>query len=311
MSLGRIFITGTTGFIGARLLRSLLERGEDVAILLRPGANTIRIDDLLDSCVQIYGSLDSISQIQNQLISFSPDTVIHLAWSGVENTARNDLRQLDNIAYSRDLYNLTDEIGCRRFLGLGSQAEYGVMRGKIHEDSIPSPTSLYGLSKLAAGITLNMAANSSGRPFTWLRLFSCYGPGDNPVWLIPYVIKTLLNGEKPSLTKGEQVWDYLYIDDVVDGIIAALVDDLRGIFNLGSGAPVALKDILSTIRDSINPNLPMGFGEVDYRPDQVMHLEASMEKFFSKSNWRPSKPHAVGVPLTVSAYVEAKKNYEK
>jgi hypothetical protein len=55
----------------------------------------------------------------------------------------------------------------------------------------------------------------------------------------------------------------------------------------------------------------MGFGDIDYRPDQIMHLEANMEMFFSKSNWRPSKSHAIGIPLTVSAYIEAKKKNGK
>ena len=134
---------------------------------------------------------------------------------------------------------------------------------------------------------LERSAATSDRPLAWLRLFSSYGPDDDPSWMIPYMIKRLLAAEKPSLTKAEQMWDYLHVDDAAAGIVAALDADARGFFNLGSGQSRPLRTIIESIRDLIDPSLPLGFGEVPYRPDQVMHLEADITSLSLASGWRP------------------------
>jgi len=285
--MNKILVTGGTGFVGARVVRQLVEQGRDVAVLMRASSNSRRIDDLLNRCTVIRGDLAQIEAAGGALTHFSPEAVVHLAWEGVKGADRNSAVQMDNVVASIKLYQLTEKIGCRHFVGLGSQAEYGQLSGRISETAATSPTTAYGAAKLAAGLVLERTAVASGRPFAWLRLFSSYGPDDDPSWLIPYLIRSLLAGDKPSLTKAEQIWDYMHVNDVAAGVVAALDAGACGLFNLGSGQARPLREIILMIRDAIDPSLPLGFGDVPYRPDQVMHLEANITALTSVAPWRP------------------------
>lgn len=283
----RIFLTGGAGFVGARVVRQLLEQGRNVALLLRPTSDTRRLGALVNRCTVVRGDLGQIAALREQLVSFAPEAVLHLAWEGVKGADRNSSVQMDNVTSSIELYRMTESIGCRHFVGLGSQAEYGQVAGRISEAAPTRPTTVYGAAKLATGLLLERTAAASGRPFAWLRLFSSYGPDDDPSWLIPYLIQSLLAGQRPRLTKAEQVWDYIHVDDVAAALLATLDAGANGLFNLGSGQARPLRDIMSMLRDAIDPTLPLGFGEVAYRPDQVMHLESDITALTAATAWRP------------------------
>lgn len=306
----KILVTGGSGFVGAAVVRLLLEQGYEVALLLRPSSNTRRIDDLLVQCTVIRGDLSKIEDARTALIKFSPHTVIHLAWDGVKGADRNSSEQMNNVVNSIALYRLTEQIGCAQFVGLGSQAEYGQVSGRISEATATHPTTVYGATKLATSLTLERSAAVSSRPFAWLRLFSSYGPDDDPSWMIPYLIRSLLAGEKPSLTKAEQLWDYIHVNDVAAGIVAAVNFDAHGFFNIGSGNAKPLREIVSMIRDAIDPSLPLGFGELPYRPDQVMHLEADINALSFATGWQPKISFESGITQTVEWHRhEANKNH--
>lgn len=283
----RVLVTGGAGFVGARVVHRLVEQGCAVALLLRETSNTRRLQGVLERCTVLRGDLAHLEAQRAPLQAFAPDGVLHLAWEGVKGADRNHPMQLSNVSTSIDLFRLTGEIGCASFVGLGSQAEYGLLSGRIDERAPTRPTTTYGAAKLATGCVLERAAAAAGRPFAWLRLFSSYGPDDDPSWLIPYMIRTLLAGERPRLTKAEQIWDYIHVDDVADAIVAALLGGANGVFNLGSGEARPLRGIVSTIRDMIDPSLELGFGEVPYRPDQVMHLEADISALKAAAAWHP------------------------
>jgi len=304
--MNKILVTGGAGFVGARVVRQLVDQGRDVALLMRASSNSRRIDDLLGRCTVIRGDLEELEAARGALSRYSPEAVLHLAWDGVKGADRNSSVQMGNVCASIKLYQLTEELGCRHFVGLGSQAEYGLLSGRISESATTRPTTAYGAAKLATGLVLERTAAASGRPFAWLRLFSSYGPDDDPSWLIPYLIRTLLAGEKPGLTRAEQVWDYLYVDDVAAGVIAALDAGACGLFNLGSGRAHPLRDIITLIRDAIDPSLPLGFGEVPYRPDQVMHLEADITALSGASAWIPTVSLETGIAQTVAWHQKGK-----
>lgn len=295
----RVFVTGGAGFVGARVVHRLLEQGCEVALLLRETSDTRRLNGALEQCTVIRGDLTHIESLRGPLKKFAPEGVLHLAWEGVKGAERNNPVQLSNVSTSIALFRFTGDIGCASFVGLGSQAEYGLLSGRIDESAPTRPTTMYGAAKLAAGCLLERAAAAAGRPFSWLRLFSSYGPDDDPSWLIPYLIRTLLAGERPKLTKAEQVWDYIHVDDVADAIVAALQTQVSGIFNLGSAEARPLRKIVERIRDDIDPTLPLGFGEVDYRPDQVMHLESDIGALNAATGWAPRLSLEQGLADTI------------
>ncbi len=310
----RALVTGATGFIGSFLAGRLLRDGATVAILTRPGAKTWRIDPLLHQVTRIEGDLRDLSggqcppygRVENQVHDFAPDTVFHLGWYGVAGSCRNDEEQIDaNLRATLDLVRVALRAGCTTWIGLGSQAEYGPLNRPIAEDAPTRPTTTYGAVKLCAGLLAARLAADTDMRLAWLRVFSTYGPRDNPQWLIPYLVRTLLDGRKPSLTACEQTWDYLFVEDAAEAIHrVAVTTGAAGVFNLGSGQARPLRTVVERIRDSIDPSLSLGFGEVPYRPDQVMHLEADISRLTAVTGWTPRTPLDEGLGRTIAWHRE-------
>ena len=298
----RVLVTGGGGFLGSRVARRLVDQGRAVALLLRSGRPHERIEVLRGRFMTIAGDLRQVEACRAEVAAFAPEAVLHLGWDGVQAAARNSPVQLDNVTASIDLFRLAQELGCRHFLGLGSQAEYGPVAGRICENTPTAPTTVYGAAKLGLALMLERQAAACGLGFTWLRLFSCYGPGDHPAWLIPYLIRSLLAGERPSLTGAEQVWDYLHVDDAAAAVVAAMDAGATGVFNLGSGDARPLRAIIELVRDAIDPALSLGIGEQPYRPDQVMHLEADITALRAATGWTPRVPLEQGIAATVAWY---------
>lgn len=296
----RVLITGASGFVGAAVTRELVRQGRDVAALLRPTSDTRRIEAQLGKIQVIRGDLRGLDVVAPQIRSFRPEAVLHLGWEGVKGSERNAPVQADNVPASVSLYQLSEECGAQTFVGMGSQAEYGPASGKLDESARTQPTTVYGAAKLSTCLLLERTAAASGRSFSWLRLFSSYGPGDDPSWLLQYLARSLLTRQRPALTAAQQVWDYIHVDDVAGAVIAAMDSKVHGVFNLGSGQAHKLEHIITTLRDLIDPALPLGFGELPYRPDQVMHLEADISKLTAATGWVPTIALDAGLQQVVS-----------
>lgn len=295
----RVLVTGASGFVGAAVVRQLVAQGRQVAVLLRASSNPWRLAGVLPQLQVIQGELGRLDAVAEAVLAFAPQAVAHLAWEGVKGADRNHPMQLGNVAASFALYHLARRAGAGCFVGVGSQAEYGPCSGCIHETTPTRPTTVYGATKLGTSLALDRLASADDFAFAWLRLFSTYGPADDPSWLIPYVTLQLLQGKRPALTAAEQVWDYLHVDDVAAGVIAAIDQRARGLYNLGSGHAVPLRQIITQVRDQIDPALPLGFGELAYRPDQVMHLEADIGALTAATGWQPKVTLAQGIASTV------------
>lgn len=251
----------------------------------------------------LYGDLSDLSSLAPDIEQATPETVFHLAWYGVTGSRRNDPEQVNrNVTGSLQLFSLAQQAGCKSWVGIGSQAEYGPYDGLLTEGVPTNPTTVYGVSKLCVGMLTQKLAELAGMRWAWLRLLAAYGPMDDENHLIPAVTRQLLKGERPALTPGEQSWDYLYIEDVAEAIYRVAASQGQGIFNLGSGTAVSVRCIVEQLRDLVDPTLPLGFGEVEYRPDQVMHLQADITKLHEATGWEPETSLAQGLKRTVDWY---------
>ncbi|WP_158816271.1 NAD(P)-dependent oxidoreductase [Methylocapsa sp. S129] len=299
----RLFITGASGFVGAATLSAALEAGHEVAAPVRPGSPVQRLAPFEGRYRRLSLDLRDTAAVAAAMAAFRPDAVLHLAWWGVANSARFERRQVtDNIEAACALTEAAAASGARAFIGIGSQGEYGA-GSTMREDALPRPTSLYGASKVAALFLTRQLAEQAGLRHAWLRLFSAYGPGDNDVWLIPMLINEMLAGRRPRTTLGTQSWDWLHVDDVARAILAvAMTATAEGVFNLGSGRATPVKSVVERIRDLAAPGMELVFGEIPFRPDQVMHMQADISRLTAATGWRPDIAIEEGLAATVAWY---------
>jgi nucleoside-diphosphate-sugar epimerase len=296
----RCLVTGASGFLGSHLVRQLLVEGHEVIALMRESSQPHRVSDWIDQVRLVRGTLEDVPAISLKLADDSFDVCFHLAWFGVTAEYRNDPAQIaTNVVGTLNLWKLAREKGCRHWIGLGSQAEYGPSDAVLHENLIARPATAYGVAKLASGMLTEKMSEMAGMLHTWVRLLAVYGPGDDPKHLIPAVIETLLAGNRPALTRGEQRWDYLYVVDAARALCRVAETKAVGTMNLACGETVILRDLVTRIRDMIDPRLPIGFGDIPYRPDQVMHLEADITRLRAATGWKPQTSLEEGLRRTV------------
>jgi UDP-glucose 4-epimerase len=297
----RCLVSGASGHLGSYLTRLLIARGEEVSILVRPSSDLWRLDGVLNQVHVIRAGLEDIGSAAGELRRAAPDTVFHLAWSGVTTDTRNRPAALiDNVTGSLQLFRFMKEAGCGCWIGIGSQAEYGPQSAPLSEELVPRPDTSYGVAKLCLGQMLASLCGQSGVRFAWLRLLASYGPKDDPRHLIPAVIEKLLVREKPSLTAGEQRWDYLYVEDAADAVYrTAVTPGAEGVYNLGSGRSETVRRIVEGLRDMIDPGLPIGFGDIPYSPGPLVSLEGSVTKFRKVTGWSPETDLQSGLRKTV------------
>jgi len=152
--------------------------------------------------------------------------------------------------------------GCSRFVMAGTVAEYVRCEGAMDVTLRQCPSDFYGASKSASYYFLRVLAEQLGIGLVWVIIPSTYGPGRKDNNLLTYTIQTLLRGEKPSFGALEQMWDFLYVEEVARGIASAGEKGIDGkIYGLGSGIYRPLKAFVQDIRDMIDPELPLGIGE--------------------------------------------------
>lgn len=304
----RVFVTGASGFLGSYLVADLVNHGHEVAALVRQGSSTSRLQGLLSRITVVYGSLDDQSDLASALRQLQPEAVAHLAWRGVANSERNNPDQARNIVDATNLVKLAADAGATVFVGAGSQAEYGPYSRAIAPDDATNPTTVYGMAKLAAGRMVMKIAEDRGMRSAWLRIFSTYGAKDSEHWLIPSFILALAKGEKMQLTRGEQRWGFLHARDAAAALRLAITrPDGKGFFNLGHPDAPLLRDTLTKLRDLVNPSCDLAFGDIPYRHDQVMILQADIHRL-EQLGWAPSVDLEEGLRETVNWYVDPKRN---
>jgi nucleoside-diphosphate-sugar epimerase len=298
----KLLVTGAAGFVGAAVAREAAAQGHEVLATARSAGLPARLADVVGHLRPVGLDLRDTQAVADLLTQERPNIVVHCAWRGLSGQDRFDRSQItDNLDSSCALVDACIAGGVAKFVGIGSQGEYGLLEGKISERDCPEPTSLYGASKLATLHLTRQLCAQNGVGFAWMRLFSTFGPGDNPNWLIPSLIEQMLAGTRPRTSLGKQLWDYLYISDVAKGIVAAaLTPDATGIFNLGSGKPVAVKSIVEMIRDQAAPDLELVFGEIPYKADQIWHMEADIARLTAATGWTPEVELGEGIARTVA-----------
>lgn len=292
----KVIISGATGAIGTALIKECLSHDDDVLVLVRSESkrkNQIQINPHIE--IKECG-MEDFSIIKNDT-GKQYDVFYHFAWEGTAGQGRNDMYlQNRNIKYALDAVKVAKRFGCRTFIGAGSQAEYGRFEGKLCAETPTFPEMGYGYAKLCAGQMTRDYAHQQGLSHIWVRILSVYGPNDGAQSMVMSTIDTLKKGAIPQLTKGEQMWDYLYSGDAAAAFRLLGENGKDGkIYVLGSGSVRPLKDYIIDIRDVVSPYAELALGAIPYNEKQVMYLCADISELSNDTGWMPQTKFRDGI----------------
>lgn len=295
----RIGITGAFGMIGSSLTAVALDEGHEVVAIIRPDSKNRGNLPKSDRIVILECALADLETLMGKE---KCDVFFHLAWENTTVGGRDDVQtQSKNIEHTLCAVNVAHSWGASTFVGAGSQAEYGHVKCKICGDTPTNPESGYGIAKYAAGRLSRLLCKQMGMRFCWARILSVYGEGDNPNSLIMYLIRTIMSGGAPELTKCDQIWDYIYS---YDAATALLNIGLRGkdgkTYCVGSGECRPLNEYVIDVRDSIDPSVEIKFGVKEYYPHQVMMLCADIRELTQDTGFVPKYSFKEGISRTLS-----------
>ncbi|MDR0221421.1 MAG: NAD(P)-dependent oxidoreductase [Lachnospiraceae bacterium] len=297
-----IVVTGATGMIGAAIVAEALAQNKRVAAIVRPNSpNRQNLQNLVGhpNLEIIECGLEGYANLN---LTVKHGAFLHMAWQSTDAASRDDVYlHLDNIKYTIDAVHAAHRAGCEVFVSAGSQAEYGLVTEKLGENTACKPESGYGIAKYAAGQMARIVASQLGMRSCHARILSTYGEGLSDNSIIIYLIKTLLAGEKPLLTKCGQIWDYMYVRDTARAFLAIAAGGENGkAYPLGSGIARPLREYVETIRDMIDPALELGFGEKEYYPHQPMYLCADIRELTADTGFKPTVGFAEGIGKTIA-----------
>jgi len=296
----KAIVTGPTGAMSSALCLFLAQQGIEVYAVCRPGSKRLSNIPNHPKVRVVYCDLRDLAKLR-ELISSGADAFFHLGWQSNIGDGKNDMpSQICNIQYTIDAVRIAKELGCSVFIGAGSQAEYGRSDSILTPKTPCFPENGYGMAKLCAGHMSRIEAEKIGIDHIWMRILSVYGPGDVSTTLVSSMILQLLNRKKPALTAGEQIWDFIYSEDAAQALYLAAKHGVSGsIYPLGCGKSQPLRSYIETIRDAIDPTLPLGFGEIPYGPQQVMHLEVDISALNRDTGFVPKTDFKDGIQKTI------------
>ncbi|MCX5786817.1 MAG: NAD-dependent epimerase/dehydratase family protein [Elusimicrobia bacterium] len=248
----KVMLTGGTGFVGANLARRLLEAGHETHLLVRPEHTAWRLGDIKSKLFFHESALDDKARLSEIAGTVRPDWIFHLAAHGAYSwQTDSDAIVRTNISGTMNLLGACLERGFEAFVNTGSSSEYGFKDHAPGEGECPEPNSCYAVTKSAATNFCRYISRARDVHAVTLRLYSVYGPFEDPGRFIPALIINGLRGGFPPLAAPETARDYVYADDVCDAYLlaAARADVPRGsIYNVGTGTQTTLREAVETAR---------------------------------------------------------------
>lgn len=296
----RIVVTGATSMIGTALIEECVKNRIEVYAVVRAGsAKTGRLP-VSEQVHLVECELEDLENLSKK-IPVKCDTFYHIAW-GNTGANRNSSTELQsrNIFYTLSAVRAAHELGCTRFIGAGSQAEYGPKDlERISPDSLAQPTTPYGASKLAANQLSQMLCRELGMEWIWPRIFSVYGIYEKETTMIASGLRKMLNGEKTAFTPATQRWDYLYSKDA--GRAYYLIGEKGrdgSIYCVGSGQAKPLREYILKMAEITGATDP-GIGAKECPPGAVMNLCADIDSLKEDTGFAPEYTFEEGIKETI------------
>lgn len=306
IAMKKIALTGATSMIGIGLIQECIENDVEVTAIIRKGSPNRHFLPKSDKISILELNLGDLSTYEPDKSMYC-DVFYHFAWEKADRDGRNDCEfQMKNIEYTLAAVGLAKKLGCSKFIGAGSQAEYGATEEKLFPETPVNPDTAYGVAKYASGKLSSISCEQIGMEHIWARVASVYGPYDNEATMIMYSLDSLLRGKKPSYSKSEQQWDYLYYADAAKAFfLLGQFGKNKKVYCVAGGESRPLREYIYILRDSVNPDAQIGIGE---KPSEhlVKNLIVDIEDLKSDTGFYPKYDFRQGIQETIEWFKRRK-----
>jgi len=273
----KAIISGANGFIGKQLINGLLNRNYKIVAL------DIRFDDLLlnnpnITCLNVSGK--EVFELLSIIPSNEYKCFFHLAWAGTSGPNRaNYEMQLNNVKLTCQYIELCKKINCKRFLYASSINEMETYEYLQSDNIEPGGGYIYGIGKLAAHLMGEVVAKANGIDFIPIIITNIYGIGEKSARMVYTSLVKLIKGEHCSFTEGHQMYDFIYITDAINSIVAVSEEGKPfHRYYIGSGNPRPLREFLLTMRDLVSPDAELGLGDIPFKGIDISYEQFDMKK---------------------------------
>jgi UDP-glucose 4-epimerase len=279
----RVLVTGATGFVGANLVRQLIER-EDIGVFItaRTTSDFWRLKGVVDRLKGIcYLNLAEKSQVYDMVKSIKPNIIFHLStYGGFPGQVDKQTMISANLLAAVNLVDAAIELGVEQFINTGSSSEYGIKSKPMREDDVCEPVNFYGVTKLAATNYCTMVGKSQNYRICTLRLFSPYGAYEDPARLYPTILDALRKGSRPKLSKPDSVRDFIEVEKVAAVYLEIIKADYApgDIINVGSGSQQTIRQFYDSIREKYYSDIEPFWGEAASRTHEPQMWQADIDK---------------------------------
>jgi nucleoside-diphosphate-sugar epimerase len=297
----RALVTGGTGFVGANLVRHLLQHGHDVGLLVRETHDPWRLEDIADRVRWIRAGLDDSAGLESAVSGFKPHWVFHLAAHGAYSWQTDAVTILKtNVVGTANLLAACLKTGFEAFVNTGSSSEYGLKDHAPREDEALEPNSTYAVAKAAATMHCAQTGRATGAKIATLRLYSAYGPWEEPKRFIPQLVARGLEGALPPLASPETARDYVYVTDVCNAYVevASGHHEPGKIYNVGTGMQTTLRQAVALARRVLGISLEPSWGTMPDRGWDTDTWVADASSLRQDLGWRPKHDLEKGLRLT-------------
>ncbi len=306
----RVIVTGASSFIGRVAVRRLLDQGDEVWAVVRPGSE--HPDSLYRFCQAgghtrlhvIELDLHEIGQI-GRMMADRAEAWLHMGWdgSGSNNRAMREVQQA-NVAQSLAAVRTAVSCGCRRFVFTGSQAEYGIYHTETAEDARCHPVSEYGKAKVDFANQAKPLCKMLDIEYIHTRIFSVYGPGDHPWSLVQSCLQTWRQGGRMILGPCTQQWNFLYIEDAASALCHLLTEGKAGVYNIAGTDTRILRSYIEEMYDLCGRRGSFAYGERPQNAEGAADLMPDIRKIVRETSWRPMISFEEGVRRTLKSINE-------
>lgn len=296
----KVIITGANGFVGSALCREFSDRGIRVIAVVKDENSNIASIQRLSNIEIVRCDLTHIFDLPRIIESRDIDLFYHFAWKGTSGSERSDYDiQTDNIRFTCDAVKACKALECNRFIYAASIMEYEIVN-EINKEYGINPNEIYSTAKLAADYMGLIIAETFGVEYLAGVISNVFGPGEISPRLINSSLRKMLNNEHCSFSSGEQMYDFIYIDDAVRAFRAIGEKGCKGRrYYIGSSAPQPLKDFLVQMKDQIDSSIRLGLGEIPSRNSTLSYNEFDRDALKKDTGFEPEVSFEEGIQRTI------------